>query len=91
MSNSTGKGLQAAVLMTLVLGGYWLLRGRHRYDPLSDQFDFDHSPTTRHMVDLKRRVDKEKIRQYLEEERRTAEVPASAAQGVVSADKKAMS
>lgn len=68
MSNSTGRGLQAAVLMTLVLGGYWLLRGRHRYDPLSDQFDFDHSPTTRHMVDLKRRVDKEKIRQYLEAE-----------------------
>jgi hypothetical protein len=75
---SQGRGLQAVILASLVAGGYWLLRGRHRNDPLSEGFDFDRAPTTRHMVGMARRVDKEKLASFLQAEA-VAEEQASGA------------
>lgn len=69
--SSQQRVAQLFVFGSLLLGGYALWRGRHRSEVLSDNFDFDKSPSTRHMAPMHRRVDAEKVAEWLrsEEER----------------------
>ena len=66
--SSRDRVAQLFVFGSLLLGGYALWRGRHRSEVLSDSFDFDKSPSTRHMVPMHRRVDAEKIAEWLRSE-----------------------
>ncbi len=55
-------------MASIVLGAYIFWRGRYRYDPFSDDYEFEKAPTTRHLVDMKKRVDKEQLKAWLEEQ-----------------------
>lgn len=46
----------AAVTGSMLVVGWWLWRGRHRFEPLAPTYDFDKSRNTRHMVRLSSRV-----------------------------------
>lgn len=58
--------LQTAVLGSLVVGGYWLLRGRYRAGAGGEPFA--RAPGTRHLVPMDARVDEERVRAFLERE-----------------------
>ena len=66
MSRSDQRTAQTVVFGLFLLGGYFLWRGKSRYEVLDEKFDFDKSPATRHMVDLHRRVDRDMLRQWLD-------------------------
>ncbi len=66
--SSAERAAQLFVFGSLLLGGYALWRGRHRAEVLSDAYDFDKSPSTRHMVPLHRRVDADAVAAWLREE-----------------------
>ena len=55
----------AAVTGSMLLMGWWLWRGRHRFEPLRETYDFDTSRNTRHMVEMHRRVDRDALREWL--------------------------
>ena len=62
------RAVQAFVFGSVLIGGFVLWRGRHRGETLSDAFDFDKSPGSRHMVPMHRRLDEEAVRAWLAEE-----------------------
>ena len=70
--SSADRAAQLFVFGSLLLGGYGLWRGRHRAEVLSDTYDFDKSPSTRHMVPLHRRVDADAVAAWLREDERVA-------------------
>ncbi len=65
MSKAEQRTAQTVVFGLFLLGGYFLWRGRTRYEVLDEKFDFDKSPSTRHMVDLHRRVDTDLLASWL--------------------------
>ena len=65
MSKSEQRAAQTVVFGLFLLGGYFLWRGRSRYEALDEKFDFDKSPSTRHMVGMHRRVDRELLEGWL--------------------------
>jgi hypothetical protein len=65
---AAGKGFHIIVLALFGLGGYVMWRGRRRHDVLADDFDFDTSPATRHLVDMRRRVDRAQVERWLAEQ-----------------------
>ena len=77
MAGSSERAAQLFVFSSLLLGGYFLWRGRHRADVLADGFDFDKSASTRHMAPLAKRVDAAALAAWLAEEDARA-APAAA-------------
>ena len=65
---SAERGAQLFVFGSVLIGGYVLWRGRHRAEVLSDAFDFDRSPSTRHMVPMHKRLDAAAAAAWLAEE-----------------------
>ena len=65
MSKREVRTAQTVVFGLFLLGGYFLWRGRARYEVLDAKFDFDKSPSTRHMVDMHRRVDTDVLTSWL--------------------------
>ncbi len=55
------------VTSIVLLGGYVLWRGRHRYDGVKDGVEFERSPATRHLVAMRHRVDRDTLKSWLEE------------------------
>ncbi len=58
------------VMAVVMMGGYLYWQGRHRFDPLAEDFDFEKHHITRHLVDMNKRVDKEGLKAWLEEQER---------------------
>ena len=73
MSKADQRTAQTVVFGLFLLGGYFLWRGRARYEVLDEKFDFDKSASTRHMVAMHRRVDRTLLEDWL------ASQPADAA------------
>lgn len=67
MSTRDQRNAQTIVFSLFLLGGYFLWRGRHRYEALDEKFEFNKSPSTRHMVALHQRVDREALESFLKE------------------------
>ena len=60
--------------MVLVMGGgYLLYKNRNRGDPLKE--DFEKGKNTRHLVDMHQRIDKDKLRAWLEESEKQTSGP----------------
>lgn len=49
-SQVSNRMAQTLVMSVLLFGGYFLWRGRYRYQSLETDFDFEKDKTTRHMV-----------------------------------------
>lgn len=98
MSTRDQRNAQTIVFSLFLLGGYFLWRGRHRYEALDEKFEFNKSPSTRHMVALHQRVDREALESFLKEGEGSggggggggggAGVSASAASGAAGSDGK---
>jgi hypothetical protein len=73
MSKADQRTAQTVVFGLFLLGGYFLWRGRARYEVLDERFDFDKSASTRHMVAMHRRVDRSLLEDWL-----AAQPPADA-------------
>ena len=67
MSSRDQRNAQTIVFGLFLLGGYFLWRGRHRYEALDEKFDFEKSPSTRHMVDMHKRVNRAALESFLRE------------------------
>ena len=65
---SSERAAQAFVFGAVLIGGFVLWRGRHRGETLSDSFDFDKSPGSRHMVPMHRRLDVAEAERWLAEQ-----------------------
>ena len=65
MSKADQRTAQTVVFGLFLLGGHFLWRSRARYEVLDEKFDFDKSPSTRHMVGMHRRVDRELLEGWL--------------------------
>ena len=76
------RGLQIAVFGVVMLSGYMLWRGRHRYASLKTEFDFDTNPATRHMVPMEKRItDKEALAAWLAAQEQQASSSSSSSGG----------
>jgi hypothetical protein len=75
MSKGDARTAQTVVFGAFLLVGYFLFRGKHRYEVLEPQFDFDKSPATRHMVDMHRRVDSAVLTEFLDAQKEAAGPP----------------
>lgn len=62
------KALPMLVMGMFLTGGYLYWQGRHRFDPLSKEFDFEKHQSTRHLVDMQKRVDKAALQAWLDKE-----------------------
>lgn len=76
------KLLAFAMTATFIGGGYWLMRGRRKAETLN--VDVEAARPTRHMVDLADRLDRQRLKQWLEEAEKQDATAAGAAAATTS-------
>jgi hypothetical protein len=78
------KLLAFALTAGFIGGGYWLMRGRRKAETLS--VDVEAARPTRHMVDLADRLDRQRLKLWLEEAEKqdAAAAAATAAAGTAA-------
>jgi hypothetical protein len=65
MPPKTDKTVPTLVMGLLMVAGYVYSQGRHRFDPVSEDFVFEKHQATRHLVDMHKRVDRESLEAWL--------------------------